>query len=261
MKIRAGAKTHRGLIRRINEDFYLAVEHMHKDAADPDSSECLFAVADGMSGHGGGAVASRTACHVLAVQYGLRSEGNAYGNQGGAVIDFLEEALWKAHRKILSGATKVSGGEQMGTTLSALVLREDMALIAHVGDSRIYRLRGGRLEQFTEDHTMANLSVEMGYLSREEAKTHPQRHVLLQALGQGVDEVQTLLEKTMHGDIFLLCSDGLYHMVPDVTIQAILSSAHGPEETCDGLIRMALKEGGKDNITAMVIQVLGIGKT
>lgn len=112
----------------------------------------------------------------------------------------------------------------MGTTLSTLIYLNDMALIAHVGDSRIYPLRGNRFEKLTQVHTMARLSMDMGYISQEDAENHSLRHVLMDVVGQGLDEAQTRIEKVVKGDIFVLCTDGLHHMVPDHKIREILEA-------------------------------------
>ena len=139
--------------------------------------------------------------------------------------------------------------------LSALIYLNDTALIAHVGDSRIYRLQGHHLEKLTKDHTMAQLSLEMGYISQEAAENHPLRHVLMDVVGQGLDEVQTRMEKVVKGDIFLLCTDGLHHMVPDHKIKEILEAFPPEAGACDRLVQEAIKRGGRDNITVIAFHV------
>jgi protein phosphatase len=143
----------------------------------------------------------------------------------------------------------------MGTTLSALVLLKDTALIAHVGDSRIYRLRNHQLERLTQDHTMAQLSIEMGYMDEEEAASHPQSNILTDVIGQGFDEVQTRMEKVAGGDVFLLCTDGLHHMLSESRIQEILESFSPEISACDRLVEEAVKAGGRDNITVITVHV------
>ncbi len=145
--------------------------------------------------------------------------------------------------------------EGMGTTLSVLVMLKDVALLAHVGDSRIYRLRDFTLEQLTEDHTMAQLSVEMGYMKPEEVSNSPLNHVLMQSVGGGIDEVQTRIEKVKSRNIFLLCSDGLHNMVSDDEIKDILIDDSDVNSVCDKLVKAALDSGGKDNVTVIVVRV------
>jgi protein phosphatase len=143
----------------------------------------------------------------------------------------------------------------MGTTLSVLLLLKEKALIAHVGDSRIYRLRRDFLEQLTEDHTFAQAFLQQGYMTSEEASRHPTRHVMTQAVGRGIESIFNKTENVEQGDIFLLCSDGLYDMLPDIEIKDILLENPKVSDQCDRLVERALDMGGKDNVTVMVIQV------
>jgi len=128
-------------------------------------------------------------------------------------------------------------------------------LIAHVGDSRIYRLRQNTLEQMTQDHTMAQIFIELGHLSSEKGSKHPSRHVLTQALGHEIEVINTGIEKIKKGDIFLLCSDGLNDMLTDAEIQYILSSRSKFKDKCSRLIKKALKMGGKDNVTVIIVRI------
>jgi serine/threonine protein phosphatase PrpC len=143
----------------------------------------------------------------------------------------------------------------MGTTLSVMVLLKNKNLIAHVGDSRIYRLCNNVLEQLTEDHTFAQLFMQMGHLTAEEADKHPIRHIMTQALGKGIEDIFLKIEKIRRGDIYLLCTDGLNDMLPDVKIKNILSKRNPPNKKCDRLVARALEMGGKDNVTVIVIEV------
>lgn len=121
-----------------------------------------------------------------------------------------------------AGATKqVRLHEDMGTTLSVLILLKSKALIVHVGDSRIYRLRRDFFEQLTEDHTFAQAFLQKGFMTSEEASRHPTRHVMTQAVGRGIESIFHKTENVEQSDIFLLCSDGLYDMLPDIEIKDI----------------------------------------
>ncbi|MBW1999651.1 MAG: serine/threonine-protein phosphatase [Deltaproteobacteria bacterium] len=254
--LRVCCKTDIGPKRPRNEDHYVIVKDP-RDGRDTRSLGYLFAIADGMGGHPGGAEASLMACEQL-VNYYYDNREIDKQDIGATVrkrLGVLEEAILKIHGDIQKYARIHKGYEGMGTTLSALVLLGSFALTAHVGDSRVYRLRGTGLEKLTEDHTMAQLSVEMGFLKQDEARDHPMSHVLMQSVGTGLEEVHTRLEKTLPGDTFLLCSDGLHGVVPDEAIKEILARNPEVEAACGRLLAEALGRGGRDNVTVMVIHV------
>lgn len=242
-----------GLQRPKNEDSYQLVYH-NEAGYDVDSFGRMFAVADGMGGHAGGEVASRTACEGLLEYYAGQLETGRNVDPVEAGLGRLEKVIWKIEEKISSLSEEMPEYGHMGTTLSVLVLLKGHALIAHVGDSRVYRFRNGALEQLTEDETMAQLSVEMGYLRPDEVAGHPLGHVLTQALGQEIEEVHTRMEKVEAGDIFLLCSDGLYDMVSDTRIHEILDESAVDHGGCARLVKAALDNGGKDNVTVILVE-------
>lgn len=252
--IRVCAKSDVGLHRVDNEDSYVIVDNKKKEY-DTRSLGMIFAVADGMSGHAAGATASTMACKALLDYYAEDEDILGEMSFSESRLRILEKVILRTHNEIHTYAADNEGYDNMGTTLSVLVLVEDWALLAHVGDSRIYRLRHNCLEQLTEDHTMAQLSIEMGYIKPYEAAEHPLRHVLIQAVGEGLDEVQTRIENVKAGDIFLLCSDGLYNMVADDEIKEILCNYPAQQGECDRLVQAALENGGKDNVTAIVVRV------
>lgn len=255
MRSRSCVKTDIGLKRKENEDSFLVVDD-HDHRYDTASLGKLFAVADGMSGHKGGAEASRMACEGLIDYYYADPSGSENsGDFGQSRLKILDEAFHRVDLNIHDVSLRVRELEGMGTTLSALVILEDTALIAHVGDSRIYRLRGHQLERLTQDHTMARLSIEMGYMDEVEAASHPQSNILTDVIGQGFDEVQTRVEPLTQGDLFLLCTDGLHHTVSESRIQEILEAVSLENRTCDRLIQEAIKEGGRDNITVITVHV------
>jgi protein phosphatase len=215
----------------------------------------MFAIADGMGGHAGGEIASKMACRGMADYYSAKTDWPEGTGDFKARLETLRSYIDKVHNKIIDYGRINKEFEDMGTTLSVLVLTKSKALIAHVGDSRIYRLRQGFLEQLTEDHSMAQLFIQMGYITPEKVANHPIRHVLSQAVGQGVDDIFSCIENVERDDIFLLCSDGLFGMVPDNEIRDILYNNHDLNDKCSRLVARALKRGGKDNVTAMVVQV------
>jgi protein phosphatase len=247
-------KTDAGLKRKENEDHFLVIDD-RDERYDTGSLGMLFAVADGMSGHKGGAKASRLACEGLLDYYAERSNSTNTKNVVESRLNIMKNVFHRVHLKIYNHSLKENAYERMGTTLSALIYLNDTALIAHVGDSRIYRLRENRLEKLTQDHTMAQLSVEMGYISQEDAENHPLRHVLMDAVGQGIEEVQTRMEKVVKEDVFLLCTDGLHHMVQDDKIKEILEAFTPEDGACDRLVQEAIVRGGKDNVTVIAVQI------
>lgn len=228
MKIRVGAATDTGRVREHNEDSYLA--------AAP-----LFAVADGMGGHQGGEVASRVALETI--------------DQLGADDEVaLPQAVREANRAVLDRAARDRGLAGMGTTLTALVLKDNGIDLAHVGDSRAYLLRDGELQQLTEDHTLVHRMVLEGKLSEDEAKIHPHRSILTRALGvESSVEVDGVALQVRPGDRVLLCSDGLTSMVPDPEILEILASESDPQKASEELVRAANEAGGQDNVTVMIL--------
>ncbi|PKN61693.1 MAG: hypothetical protein CVU57_28150 [Deltaproteobacteria bacterium HGW-Deltaproteobacteria-15] len=255
MNPRTCFKTDIGLKREENEDTFLFIDD-HDLRYESGSLGKLFAVADGMGGHKGGAEASRMACErLLDYYYADRSGSSNTGDFGYARLRILDEAFHRADLDIHDVSLRVRELEGMGTTLSALVLLKETALIAHVGDSRIYRLRNHRLERLTQDHTMAQLSIEMGYMDEEEAARHPQSNILTDVIGQGFDEVQTRMEQVRQGDLFLLCTDGLHHTVSESRIQEIMESFSVEDTACDRLVREAIQGGGRDNITVILVHV------
>lgn len=231
MRIAAGAATDIGRVREGNEDSYLV------DAP-------LYAVADGMGGHRGGEVASSLALETIEAMFRAGD---------GTLADQVRAANRTVHERSLADR-KVSG---MGTTLTAIVVQEATARIAHVGDSRGYLLRAGDLRQITADHTLVARMVKAGEISRSEADVHPHRNVLTRSVGTEADvEVDENDLALLDGDRLLLCSDGLTDMVSEDQIQAILEAEPNPQRAADRLVKAANRAGGIDNITALVLDAL-----
>jgi PPM family protein phosphatase len=229
MKVRVGAFSDVGQARERNEDSYL-------------SAPPLYAVADGMGGHRGGNVASSLAMRVL-------SEIAQPGRW-----DQLAEQVKEANRAILDQARDDRTLSGMGTTVTAAFMDNDELHLAHVGDSRGYLMRNGEFNQITEDHTLVHRMVQEGKITAAEAEHHPQRSILIRALGvEDPVEVDEFTVAVQDGDRILLCSDGLYSMVPDERTKEVLLSTRDPQEACKQLVQMANEAGGLDNITVVIL--------
>ncbi len=234
MRLVAAARTDRGQKRPNNEDTYLS-----------DSRSGLFIVADGMGGHKAGEVASALAVQVIRdVLQGL-PEPDLRG---------LKTAVESANRVIYRQAQANTQWNHMGTTVVAALIRRNRLMLAHVGDSRAYRFSSGRLERLTDDHSLVFQWVKAGRLTEEEARVHPQRAGLLEAVGILPEVEVDLREEPYGGERILLCSDGLTDMLTDQEIEEILRSEPDADTACDRLIRSANEAGGSDNITVIVVQ-------
>lgn len=210
----------------------------------------LFAVADGMGGAKAGEVASAVA--VQAVQGARESGEPAEAQLAGIVRD--------ANRRIYDLAVADESRRGMGTTLTLAKVHGDEVSLAHVGDSRAYRLRDGELGQLTRDHSLVAELERSGQITAEAAEHHPQRSIITRALGPEPDvEVDTYTLAGRDGDLFLICSDGLTSMISDDEVGSILRSAGSLDEAADTLVRAANQSGGKDNITVILFR-LGEGE-
>ena len=222
-----------GRQRSSNEDSYL-------EAAP------VFAVADGMGGARAGEVASRLAVEAFAEHL----------DAGRSPESQLEGVATEANRKIYRLAQDEESYAGMGTTLTAAMLSGDEVVIGHVGDSRLYRLRGEDLERLTRDHSLVEELVRQGKLSPEEAETHPQRSIITRALGPEPDvEVDTFTARGRDGDVYMLCSDGLTGMVAEEELAVILRGSSTLERAAKRLVDAANAAGGRDNITVVLFRV------
>ena len=252
-------KTDQGKIRESNEDRCLVIED-NSQGHPTDTMGILLAVADGMGGHLAGETASRMACEILETIYYEHEEPPSELLPSEILHQRLESAIHQANTAIYDHAELNPEYSGMGTTLTAVVLLPEVALIAHVGDSRIYRLRNHFFEQLSEDHTEVQALIDMGRLRPEKAATHPRRNILTQSVGvePQIEEVFKKKTEIKTGDVLLLCSDGLYDMVSDEQIRQILMENKTPHEACDQLIAEALAAGGRDNVTVVVAKCLGM---
>jgi serine/threonine protein phosphatase PrpC len=238
IEVRWGSASHQGRVRERNEDSLLA---------GPD----VFAVADGMGGHAGGDVASAIAVARLAEVCDLASSDDPEEVLGASLSEVNAEI-----RRRASAEPQLAG---MGTTVAGIArVAGPRVLVFHVGDSRAYRLRGGRLEQLTEDHSVVADLVRSGELSVEEARSHPDRNTVTRALGAADDVVPVLRTETARtGDCFLVASDGLFDELPATQIGDLLSTAGTVEQRARALVDAALARGARDNVSVIVVVVSG----
>jgi protein phosphatase len=206
-------------------------------------------IADGMGGYEGGQEASRLAVETLQHVY---ENAFAAGPQ-----QTLLQAFESAHRNIQHYAAEQPQFYGMGTTCTALCIVDGNLHFAHVGDSRLYHLRGESVARLTRDHSFVGRLVESGIVRSEDAESHPQRHILTAALGSGRDIVPHTPDHPLplqQGDTLVLCTDGLWGLVGDLEL-ARMAQADPPAEACHQLVRTALDRGGPDNITVLTLRV------
>ena len=210
----------------------------------------LFFVADGMGGHAGGDIAS-----ALATQQIAQLDAN-YADENEASKALLN-AMWQGNAMLSDTVAKHSELAGMGTTVSAVLFTGDKAVVAHIGDSRVYLVRGGTVRQVTKDHTFVQRLVDTGRITPEEALIHPRRSVLMRVLGdvEEFPEIDTQAIETRAGDRFMICSDGLCGVVPEEISDGILLSTADPHEAVSLLVGEALEFGAPDNVTVVVVDV------
>lgn len=210
----------------------------------------MFAVADGMGGHQAGEVASSLALSVVS-QYIEDNIGLISGEK------LVEKAASAANAVLYTKASSSAKFRQMGTTLTLLYREGDTAYLAHVGDSRAYLYREAGLKRITRDHSLVATLVEEGEITEEQALTHPQRNIILRALGlEPQVEIDVSAVRIQPGDVFLLASDGLTGLVRDAAIARILATEGGPTEWARLLVDAALEAGGTDNVSVVLVRIL-----
>jgi len=241
------ARSEIGKVRENNEDKF---DFYEPDAPDQLAARgSVYLVCDGMGGHEAGQIASELASKLFLHHY-YHSEGTPQ--------QAAERAVLQAHLYIQRMGQAVPSRRDMGTTLTALIVRQDEGILVHVGDSRCYRLREGELQQLTRDHTLVQEWVAQGLLTPEAARFSPYSSVITQAIGVEGErgslkpDIETF--PLQEGDLFLLCSDGLTDMLDDAEIAAIVRS-HPPTQAAWTLVERALAEGGRDNITVVLVQI------
>lgn len=227
--------TNIGCVRTLNEDSYYM----------PTADQRFMAVADGMGGHLAGEVASQMA---------VRSLAESLAGEKTLSEDKLRHAFMKANRSVYMEAERDQSKHGMGTTLTALWFGQGTVLMGHVGDSRAYRLRDGKLMRASVDHSYVEELVRSGVITPEMALTHPQRNVITRSIGPW-PRVEADVERFDYraGDVWLICSDGLTRYVTDDEIEFTLNSPNPWNEKVGALINAVLQRGGADNVTVMIV--------
>jgi serine/threonine protein phosphatase PrpC len=246
LRMKYAARSDVGMIRSGNEDSF-------ETNVNADHTFGVFVVADGMGGHAAGEVASLMAVQAVITELGDLKTIDEGGKAGNKLADSLRTANRNIHDRMLAEADK----QGMGTTASVLVIDQKRYLIGQVGDSRVYLLRDGSLQQITKDHSYVQEQVDAGFLTPEQAKYHPYSNVITRCVGASESvEPDIYRGEIKAGDIFLVASDGLTGMVDDRRIHALLMSRAEPERKVHSLISEANGRGGLDNITAIVVHVV-----
>jgi serine/threonine protein phosphatase PrpC len=238
--ITCAGRTDLGIIRSGNEDSYLMV---------PERG--IFIVADGMGGHAAGEVASD-----MAVRHIARELGSLRGLTDDQVAERMRSAIRAANAAIFQRTLTEHDKRGMGTTVTTLVLYDTRFVVGQVGDSRAYLLRDGKLIQLTKDHSYVQEQVDAGYLTPEQARTHPYSNVITRCVGaNGEVTPDVYIGIVKPKDLFLLASDGLTGMLEDHQLGELLARDRMPQEHVDDLIGEANRHGGLDNITAIVVRI------
>lgn len=253
MRLSISAASDTGRVRRNNQDAY-----------GMDDRSGLLLVADGMGGHAAGEVASRIAVEVILKQVSQGLETGKIPAVGEVPLHLSDRgrlllaAVRIANEMVYRSSLESPDRAGMGTTVVAALVRGGKATVAHVGDSRLYLWRKGKLTQWTQDHSLVAEQVQRGLLTKEDAVTALNQNVLTRALGIGdVVDVEIQEYAVRQGDVFLLCSDGLTRMVTDDEIAGVLRELSHPWQMCHNLVRLALDRGGKDNVTVTVGKIEG----
>jgi protein phosphatase len=248
-RVSCWARTDLGLRRELNEDSYLA-----------DSNINLFIVADGMGGHAGGNIASKMSVDTVRKKIrATRKSGDLFGEdaigiESPAVLKLLEDSIKAASAKIFDRSNRQPELAGMGTTVTLALAYDHRVYVAHVGDSRLYRLREGKFEQLTEDHSLVNEQVKAGFITSEEALHSRFRNIITRSVGfESEVTVDTLSLPMQPDDIYLICSDGLTGMIEDEEILKIIKKTRLSQAPAR-LVDLANQAGGEDNVTVVVLR-------
>ena len=248
-----GYETHIGMVRTSNQDSFCAL--LAPDA--PLGSDALLAVADGMGGRPAGDVASAMAIERLLSR--LQDASQQKVMDDGERAGLLGEAMHALNRDVFQAADSPET-RGMGTTLTVAMVAASSLVIGHVGDSRVYLLRGGQLHQPSTDHNWAEEEIRRGHLTRDAARTHPGRNMLTRAIGTAPQvEADVLVLSLQKGDTVLLCSDGLHGLVADEEISRVLRE-HTPQEAAKTLVDKANQQGGSDNVTVVIARLANVAE-
>jgi len=245
--ITIGSATHTGLEKNENQDFYA---YPSPGDSKTNKKGVLLALADGMGGHKGGSIASKLAIETLMDEY--------YRNNSGDVSVALEKSFIKANEAVNRRAGEDIKLANMGTTLTAVVLKKGMMYHANVGDSRSYIIDRNSIVQLTKDHSYVANLVKAGAITEEEALNHPEANVLTQAIGlkpKLTPDVPRDPVRLIKDQYILMCCDGLYRMVSDDEIVAGINEYREPEIICEKMVEMSNDRGGPDNITVLIVRI------
>lgn len=232
-----------GKAREINQDYYSIPK--------PEDNLQLFILADGMGGYNGGEIASSLAT-TSAKSY-IETNFDKIEHNKEAILELIKNAIEYANMVVFEKSKQEPNLEGMGTTLDICFIYNNKVYIGHVGDSRVYRIRGGVIRKLTKDHSYVQQLVEDGKITREEAEHHPKKNMLLKALGCTAYVEPDLRARNMeNGDILLMCSDGLTNMVEEKQIYRVVKE--NPETATKVLVDLANEAGGYDNITVVIIK-------
>lgn len=235
------ARTDIGKERKKNQDYY----YISDDG-------CINILADGMGGYAGGEIASKLAT-LSAKSYILEHFDKNLDYEKEQILDIIKNAMEYANLQVHEKAQEEPELEQMGTTLEICIIYKEKMFIGHVGDSRVYRIRQGIIRKLTKDDSYVQKLVEDGTITKEEAKNHPKKNMLVKALGCETDlEVNVFYKKFLTDDVVLICSDGLTNMVSEEQIYNIISN--DINQAAENLVNEANNNGGLDNITLIIIK-------
>lgn len=240
--MKAFARTDIGKARDTNQDFYYIAEE--------DNPLKIYILADGMGGYNGGDIASKMA--TTTVKSYIESNFDKIPKEKEEILKLIKNAMEYANMVVYEKSKEDENLQGMGTTLEVCVIYNNKVYIGHIGDSRVYRIRKEFMRRLTTDHSYVQKLLKDGTISKEEAEHHPKKNMLMKALGcTPYVEPDTMVKGFLKGDILLICSDGLTNMLDTTTIYQIIMSKQ--EESANYLIQEANKQGGYDNITAIVI--------
>lgn len=245
--MQAVALTNQGLERSRNEDSCFAASN---------GENALLVVADGMGGHRAGNVASELV--IKEAENAWLELGKCSAEKGTDIRKIIEDFIREANRLIIEEADQNPNQKGMGTTVTAAFLCGQNLTVGHVGDSRAYLISGEKITLITRDHSLPEQLIESGQITKEEARCHPQRHILTRALGISAKlTVDVIDEQVEQGSAVLLCTDGLTNMVRDEEILAMVNQYKDPQQIAEALIKQANQCGGVDNITVVIATGIG----
>lgn len=235
--------TDMGIVRKANQDRFSA-----KRISD---TLCFAVVCDGMGGQSGGHIASEKTCSIIEARLSEKAEQAATSQE---MQDLLISVVSEANMEVYKASNIEPGCKGMGTTAVVLIIKDNRAYLAHVGDSRIYLIENEALSQLTHDHSLVQELVDCGKISQDEAAYHPNKNMITRAIGVNLQVDIDYLELSVNPNAkFLLCTDGLTNMVSIEEIAEIINREN-IEEACEKLILLANEKGGTDNITAVIIE-------